>query len=449
MVHAGRQPEYPIWYSLVPMFETLLFRRLPRASSAVALLFMAHLQAAELDRIIAVVDEDVVMQSELDEQTSRVRDALRQQGTEMPPTAVLERQVLERLVLEKIQLQVASQAGIKVTNKDLDKAIADIAKRNKLELPQFEKIIETEGIPFARFREQIAQQILIAKLRHEEVENRVKVSEQEIENFLRNQSTATEGEQEYRLSHILISIPTGASDTELKAVRDKADDALRKIDAGEDFGDIAIRVSDGQQALERGDLGWRKGAEIPSLFADAVSTMKLGDNSGIITSPSGYHIVKLVDKRSGEKIMVEQHKVRHILIKPNALVTPLQAKERLDQLKLRIEGGADFAELARTNSDDRGSALKGGDLGWVSKGQMVPEFEEVMHQSPIGAISQPFPSEFGLHILQVTDQREYDGTEEVKRDRARRAIRDQKMQERQQTWLRSLRDEAYVEYRNK
>lgn len=431
------------------MLETLFFNRLRPILSVVALLLAAEVQAAELDRIIAVVDEDIVMQSELDEQAARVRDALRQQNTEMPPTTVLERQVLERLVLEKIQIQVAAQAGIKVSEKDLNKAIADIAKRNKLELPQFEKIIESEGVPFARFREQIGEQILIAKLRHEEVENRTRVSDQEIENFLRNQSNESESELEYRLSHILITIPSGASDSELKVARDKSDDALRRIDAGEDFGDIALRVSDGQQALEKGDLGWRKGAEIPSLFADAVSTMKLGENSGIITSPSGYHIVKLVDKRSGEKIMVEQHKVRHILIKPNALITTQQAKDRLLQLKMRIESGADFAQLARTNSDDRGTALKGGELGWVSKGQMVSEFEEVMMQTPVGTVSEPFRSGFGQHILQVIDVREYDGTEEVKRAGARRAIREQKMQERQQTWLRSLRDEAYVEYRNK
>jgi peptidyl-prolyl cis-trans isomerase SurA len=430
------------------MFETHIHHRLRRILSAALLLLVGQVMADELDRIIAVVDEDVVMQSELDEQAERVRDALRQQQTQMPPSTVLERQVLERLVLEKIQVQVAAQAGIKVSEKDLNKAVADIAKRNKLELAQFEKIIESEGITFARFREQIGQQILMAKLRHEEVENRVKVTEQEVENFLRNQANENESELEYQLSHILITIPSGASDSELQAARGKADDALRRIDAGEDFGDIALRMSDGQQALEKGDLGWRKGGEIPSLFADAVSAMKVGENSGIITSPSGYHIVKLADKRSGEKIMVEQHKVRHILIKPNALVTTQQANERLQQLKIRIEGGADFGQLARTNSDDRGTALKGGDLGWVSKGQMVAEFEEMMLQSPIGVISQPFRSEFGLHILQVTDMREYDGTEEVKRAGARRAIREQKIQERQQTWLRSLRDEAYVEYRN-
>ena len=431
------------------MLETFISHRLHLLLIVTCGLLSGWAGADELDRIIAVVDEDIVMKSELDEQADRVRSALRQQGTEMPPDTVLERQVLDRLVLEKIQIQKAGEAGIKVTDKELTRAVGDIAKRNKLEMPQFEKIIESEGISFARFREQIGQQVLIAKLRNEEVENRVKVSEQEIENFLRNQSAGSETELEYRLSHILISIPTGANDAELKAVRDKAENALRKVDAGEDFGDIALSASDGQQALERGDLGWRKGAEVPSLFADAVSTMKIGDNSGIITAPNGYHIVKLVDKRDGEKIMVDQHKVRHILIKPNALISPTQAQERLLQLKSRIENGTDFAQLARTNSDDRGSALKGGELGWVSKGQMVAEFEEVMNQSEMGVISAPFRTEFGLHILQVTDARQYDGTVEVKRAAARRAIREQKIQERQQTWLRSLRDEAYVEYRNK
>ena len=245
-----------------------------------------------------------------------------------------------------------------------------------------------------------------------------------------------------------MSIPASAGDEEIKAARLKAEDAVRRLDAGEDFGDIAIRVSDGQQALERGDLGWRKGSQIPSLFADAVSTMKIGETSGLITGPTGFHIVKLVEKRSGDKVMVEQSHARHILVKPNTLVTPQQALERLIQLKLRIEGGADFAALARTNSDDRGSALNGGDLGWVSKGQMVPEFEEVMTAINIGEISRPFPTEFGVHILQVTERRQYDGTEEVRRDRARRAIREQKTEERRQTWLRGLRDEAYVEYRN-
>lgn len=401
----------------------------------------------QLDHIVAVVDEDVVMQSELDEQIQRVRGQLRQQGTEMPPTAVLERQVMERLVLEKIQLQVAERAEVKVEEDALDRAIADIAKRNNLELKQFRKIIESEGYAFDQFREQIRQEITLAKLRKEEVDNRVRVTDNEVDNYLRNEFKNEDSELEYRLSHILISIPSGASDEEVKETRAKAEDVIARLAQGEDFGDIAIRVSDGQQALERGDLGWRRGSEVPSLFADSVSTMEIGDVSGIITSPGGYHIIKLADRRSGEKIMVEQYKTRHILIETSELVTEEQAIQRLRQLKLRLEQGASFEQLAKTHSDDRASALEGGELDWVVKGEMQPEFEEVMTAIDVGAISPPFRTEFGFHILQVTDTREIDGTEEVKRNRARNFLYKQKLDERLQSWLRRLRDEAYVEYR--
>ncbi|MCZ6894204.1 MAG: peptidylprolyl isomerase, partial [Gammaproteobacteria bacterium] len=332
----------------------------------------AAVHATELDRIVAVVDEDVVMQSELEEQMLRVRLQLRNQGTQTPPTAILERQVMERLVLEKIQLQLADRIGVEVEEDSLDHAIVDIARRNELSLEQFREILESEGHQFDYFREQIRQEIVMAKLRKEEVDNRVKVREQEIENFLSNENNEEDNALEYRLSHILITTPVGADDDELRALRNKAKDILDRLDAGEDFGALAIAVSDGQTALDKGDLGWRKGEEIPTLFADSVSTMEIGEVSGIITSPSGLHIVKLADQRTGEKIMVEQHKVRHILIKPNELLPEDQVFGRISQIRLRLDGGADFAQLAQRNSDDRKSALEGGDLGWVSKGNMVP-----------------------------------------------------------------------------
>ncbi len=424
-------------------------RSLANCLGLLLLLLAAQAQGAstELDRIVAVVEEDVIMESELEDQMQRVRAALRQQGTQMPPTAVLERQVMERLVLEKIQLQVADRAGVEVEERALDQAVADIAKRNNLSLDQFREIIESEGYQFDTFREQIRQEILIAKLRREEVDNRVRVRDSEIDNYLHNELQGTDNE-EYRLSHILISTPSGANDQEIRAARAKAEETLARIEGGEDFATVAISVSDGQQALEGGDLGWRKGGEIPSLFADAVSTMEPGDTSGIITSTSGFHIVQLSDKRSGEKIMVPQWRVRHILIKPNELLPPDAALNRLRQLRLRIENGASFALLARTNSDDRGSALQGGDLGWVSKGQMVPQFEEVMLAMEVGELSAPFESEFGFHVLEVTDTREYDGTDEIRRNQARQALRQKKIDERRQSWLRRLRDEAYVEYRD-
>ncbi len=407
----------------------------------------AAVNATELDRILAVVDEDVVMQSELEEQMLRVRLQLRNQGTQTPPTSILERQVMERLVLEKIQLQLADRIGVEVEENSLDHAILDIARRNELSLEQFREILESDGHQFDYFREQIRQEIVMAKLRKEEVDNRVKVREQEIENFLSNENNEEDNALEYLLSHILITTPVGAGDDELRALRNKAKDILDRLDAGEDFGALAIAVSDGQTALDKGDLGWRKGEEIPTLFADSVSTMEIGEVSGIITSPSGFHIVKLVDQRTGEKIMVEQHKVRHILIKPNELLPETQVFRRVSQIRLRLDGGANFAQLAQRNSDDRKSALEGGDLGWVSKGNMVPQFEEAMLAARIGEISQPFRTEFGFHILQVQDRREIDGTKEFKRDRARRVIRKRKTDEKRESWLRRLRDEAYVEYR--
>ncbi len=401
----------------------------------------------ELDRIVAVVEEDVIMETELDEQMQRVRAALRQQGTQMPPTTVLERQVIERLVLEKIQLQIAEQSEITVDEPALDRAVSDLAARNNLSLEQFREILASEGYEFSNFREQIRQEMIMSKLRRAEIDNRVRVSDNEIENYLRNEALGND-DQEYRLAHILISIPSGADNEEIREAREKARLALERLDAGEDFTTVAVSVSDGQQALEGGDLGWRKGDEIPTLFADAVGSMSVGETSGLITSPSGYHIIKLTDKRSGETIMIEQFRARHILLTPNELMTLEQALNRMRQIKLRLDGGADFALIARTNSDDRASALQGGDLGWVGKGQMVAEFEEIMTAIPVGEISPPFQTEFGFHILQVTETRQYDGTEEIRRDRARQALRRQKIDERRQSWLRELRDEAYVDFRD-
>ncbi|MGB1881432.1 MAG: peptidylprolyl isomerase [Gammaproteobacteria bacterium] len=424
------QPSH--WLSIV------LLSSLPLISQAAVI---------ELDRIVAVVEEDVIMETELDEQMQRVRAALRQQGTQMPPTTVLERQVIERLVLEKIQLQIAEQSEITVDEPALDRAVSDLAARNNLSLEQFREILASEGYEFSNFREQIRQEMIMSKLRRAEIDNRVRVSDNEIENYLRNEALGND-DQEYRLAHILISIPSGADNEEIREAREKARVALERLDAGEDFTTVAVSVSDGQQALEGGDLGWRKGDEIPTLFADAVGTMSVGETSGLITSPSGYHIIKLTDKRSGETIMIEQFRARHILLKPNELMTPEQALNRIRQIKLRLDGGADFALIARTNSDDRASALQGGDLGWVGKGQMVAEFEEIMTAIPVGEISPPFQTEFGFHILQVTETRQYDGTEEIRRDRARQALRRQKIDERRQSWLRELRDEAYVDFRD-
>ena len=432
----------------LPQIELTNRRNLLATVTLIMLCSTANVDSEELDKIIVVAEQDVVMESELTSQMDKVKFQIEQQGTRMPPNSVLERQVLERLILEKIQLQVASENKIEVTEEALALAISDMAQQNNLSLPQFKEILASENYEFDVFKDQIRQEILISKLRKSQVDDRVRVRESEIQNYLRNESTAAD-DQEYRISHILISTPSGANDSELKLARDKATEAHRAIELGTPFADVAISVSDGQQALEGGDLGWRKGSEIPSLFADSVSTLSVGEYSGIITNPSGYHIIELTEKRSIEDFMIPQYKTRHILIKPNALLSKTQALNRINQLKMRLEidGDVIFSDMAKNNSDDRTSALQGGDLGWVNEGQMVPEFDEIMTAIEVGNISPPFESEFGYHILQVVEKRMFDGSEEIKHDRARRAIRQQKLDERRQFWLRRLRDEAYVEYR--
>jgi len=426
---------------LSSLFTVLAIVALPWTSFSIC--------AEELDRIVAIVEMDVVMQSEVNEQTDRVKFQMQQQATRMPPNAVLQRQVMERLVLEKVQLQYAEQVKIEVGDDVLKLAIMDMAKQNNLNLEQFKEVLASENYQFDVFKEQIRQEIIISKLRKTEVDNKIRVRETEIDNYLRNESNTAEL-QEYRISHILISVPSEADNKQIQKARKKTEEALGLIEAGDDFGEVAIRVSDGQQALEGGDLGWRKGSQVPGLFADSISALKVGENSGIITNASGFHIIQLTDKRNLEEFMIPQYKTRHILISPNELLPMEQVANRISNLKKRfdLEGDDNFAQIARTNSDDRTSALQGGDLGWVSEGEMVPEFEEIMTAIDIGMVSPPFETEFGFHILQVTETRNFDGTEAIRRDRARRAIRQQKLDERRQYWLRRLRDEAYVEHRN-
>lgn len=398
--------------------------------------------AYELDRIIAVVDDDVILESELERQIARIRGQLREQGTTPPPADILREQVLERLILQKLQLGFAERVGIVVDDTTLEQAITSIAERNNLSLSEFKRILAKEGFEFEEFREDIRAEIVIARLVKQEVENRVRVSPNEVALFLANADEGAQGE-EFRLRHILVSTATHGQD----GARDRIAEAERRLAAGEDFASVAVELSDGQQALDGGDLGWRKGSELPTLFAEVVPPMRAGELSERITSPSGYHLVMLEERRAGEQILVEQTLCRHILIRTNEVVTDADARERLRQLLLRLEGGADFAELARTHSDDRASAIEGGDLGWVSPGQMVPEFEEAMKRTAINEVSRPFQSDFGWHILKVYDRRSYDGTREVKKAQARAAIRQRKLDEELQLWLQRLRDEAWVDIR--
>jgi len=403
--------------------------------------------AVELDRIVAIVNDDVVMASELQERLRTVRNQLRQQGTQMPPTSQLKKQVLDRLIMTKLQLQMARNTGIRVDDETLNRTISGIAAENGVSLTQFRDILERDGYSYAGFREDIRNEIMISRLRQRAVENRVSVSEREMENYLANQQFQGETEVEYRLSHILIALPRSPTTRELEKTRQKAEQILDELRADADFSKTAATYSDGQQALEGGDLGWRKAGRVPTLFADTVSNMKKGDISDLIRSSSGYHIIKLTDVRDSEKVVITQTRARHILIRTDELTSEEDAVRRLTQLKMRVQGGDDFAELARGHSNDTVSAADGGNLGWVSPGELVPEFEEVMNSLAPGEVSDPFQTQFGWHIVQVLERREHDSTEDVRRARAREAIRQRKLEEARENWLREMRHDAYVEYR--
>lgn len=413
------------------------------------LLFSTSLTAAvqELNGIAAVVDDDVITWSELSQRVESISKQLEEKNTPLPPRNILERQILERLIIEQLQLKRAEQAGIQVDDESLNQVIANIARDNKMSLEAFRKTLERDGISFAYFREQIRNEIIMSRLRTNQVDNRVNVTPQEVEAFLEAQKGQRQSNTEFHLYHILIAVPGSASPDEVKEARAKAERVLAELRQGADFQQMAVSYSSGQQALEGGDLGWRRAAQLPTLFAEKVLAMQPGQVSDLIRSSSGFHILKLSEKRGQERHIVRQVNARHILLKTNPLVSDAEARNRLSRLRERILGGEDFAELARAHSEDPGSAAKGGALGWADPGIYVPAFQEALKDTPKGAISEPFKSQFGWHILQVQDWRDYDDTEEAQRNQAYQALRQRKIEEEQQNWLRRLRDEAYVEIR--
>lgn len=403
--------------------------------------------AVELDRIIAVINDDVVMKSELDEKVRTVKNQLKEQGTTLPPSGILEKQVLDRLILTKLQIQMAENTGIRVDDESLNRTISNIAAENKLSLAEFRKILESDGYSYEKFREDIRHEILTSRLRQRQVDNRITVTDREIRNFMDNQQQQGEVEIEYELAHILVSTPEGTSASAREESKKIAEKVLGDLKNNGDFAQLAATYSDSEDALDGGKLGWRKAGQVPTLFAEFVADMQKGDVSGLIRSSSGFHIIKLLDVRSTEQVVVTQTLARHILIKPDELISGDDAKRRLEQLLLRIKGGDDFADLARGHSNDSVSAADGGSLGWISPGDLVPEFEQAMNSLAPGEISPPFQTQFGYHIVQVLERREHDSTEDVKRAKAREAIRERKLEEAHQNWLREMRDDAYVEYR--
>ena len=399
-----------------------------------------------LDRVAAVVNDGVVLSSELDEQVAEITTRISGQGMEMPPAAVLRQQVLDRLVLQEIQMQRAQRAGIRINDEALNSALADVAQRNGIPLADLPKVLASQGVDYNAYRESVRREMTTQVLRQRDVLQRINVSPREIEQFIAKDKNRPSEANEYNLSHILIAVPQDPSTQQLEEAARRAEDVSRRARAGEDFAQLAIANSNSQTALEGGSLGWRRGPEIPTVLADLVVQLKAGETSEPLRTPSGYHIVRLNELR-GEAAqgLVEQTQARHILLKPTEIQDDATVEQRLRAVRERILKGEDFAGLAKTLSEDPGSASEGGDLGWTTPGTFVPEFDKALAALQQNEISQPFRSQFGWHIVQLLGRRQFDNTEEMRRQRAFMQLRESKAEEEIELWLRRLRDEAYVD----
>lgn len=399
------------------------------------------------DRIVAVVNDEVVTLYELRTRLEVAINQLKKQGTPLPARDVLERQMLERLVMDKVQLQHAKEIGVKVDDAQLEQALQRIAASNKLSLAQLREALQKDGITFAKFREEIRDEMTIARVREREVENKIAISEGEIDNYLADDSAKSGGREEYEVAHILLRTPESASPEQIQRLKAKADQVLERLSKGEDFSQLAASFSDAPDGLQGGNLGFRALERLPAIFSDVVVKLKVGEVAPVLRSPNGFHLVKLVSKRGGvAATAVQQTHVRHILIKVNEVVSESDAKHKLAGLYERIKNGGNFAELARLFSQD-GSASKGGDLGWIYPGDTVPEFERAMNELKPGEVSQPIQSPFGFHLIEVLERRVQDVSADRQRVAARQLLRERKMDEAYQDWLRQARDRAYVELR--
>lgn len=401
-----------------------------------------------LDRIVAVVEEGVILESELANKVKGIRQSLEQSNTPLPPESVLGRQVLERMISEKIQVQLAEKAGIKVDDETLRIAVQQIAQRNKISVDELRTSLEQEGMSYPDFLNQIRSEITIGRLRSNQVNSQIKVSDREVDHYLEAQrASGVNADSQYLLGHILIGTPQAASPADVQKAKEKADSLVEALKKGADFKQTALENSNDAQALSGGDLGWRRLAEIPALFADLVPALREGDIQGPIRSPNGFHIIKLLGVKGGEQRPITKTHVRHILIKPNETLSDNDAEQKLLALKERIANGEDFAELARAHSDDKGSAIKGGDLGEVEPGALVQPFEEAMNKLSPNAVSEPVQTQFGWHLIQVLERHESTDSNEALRNQARDALFKRKVEEETELWLRRIRDEAYVEIR--
>jgi len=423
-------------------FQILLF----------SLLGFSHFNAlaaevVKLDRIVAIVDQTVITEQELENRIRTVTAQFKKQETELPAENILRKQILERLISDALQLQYAAQTGLKVDDNQLDKTIERIAEQNQMSLTEFSDALNRDGISMTKFRADIRNEITIARLREREVESRVNVSESEIDNFLTTQASSNENQDEFEISHILIRTPEEGTPEEIQKAKAKVDEVIKALQAGTSFAKVSASFSDAPNALEGGNLGWKSGTQVPTLFLDALKTMQAGDISAPLRSPNGFHIFKLTNKRGGNSpLVIEQTHARHILIKLSEVVSEKDGKQKMDNIKERLDNGEKFEVLARQFSED-GTASSGGDLGWVNPGDTVPQFEKAMNELKDNQISEPVRSPFGWHIIQVLERRKQDMSKEAARLKARQEIRARKADEAYQDWVRELRDRAYVELR--
>ena len=433
------------------IFRLLLLCLLSSLSFISAQAQTRRAQPVEVDRIVAVVNDEAITAFELRARLATVERQLRGQNVQLPPRDVLEKQLLERMITDRVQLQFAKETGLRISDIELDAAIRRIADGNRLSLQDFRAALEKDGIAWIKFREEIRDEIVLARLRDREVESRIVVSDGEIDNYLANpEQDRNLGNIEVQTAHIVLRVPEQASPDQLMRIGARAQAALDQIRRGEDFAKVAASYSDAPDGLSGGAMGTRPLDRLPALYGEAVKKLKPGEVSDIFRSPAGFHIVKLIDRQGSADakpvVALKQTRARHILIKVNELVSEAEAQRKLVALKERLDNGADFAELARLNSNDL-SATKGGDLGWLYQGDTVPDFEKAMDALKINQISEPIQSPFGFHLIQVLERRTEDATAERQRLAARQVLRARKSDEAYQDWVRQMRDRAYVEYR--
>ncbi len=422
-------------------------RQFITATLLVAFSFHVNAALVLLDRIAIIVDEDVIMQSEIEERIRSIKAQLAASpNSKAPPDEALQNQIVERLIVESLQLQMADRAGVKISDDELNQALNSIAAQNQLTLQEFRVAIERDGVPWVDMREQIRREMRISRVQQGMMRKRIQITEQEIKDFLASELGEAITADEFRLGHIVLNVEDSDGTEAVRATRNEAEDLIKLLREGADFRSMAVEFSDGQDALNGGDMGWRKPAQLPSMFAGSVEQMAVGDVEGPIKSGRGYHIIKLLEKRGAvAEGQIAQTEVRHVLIKPNEIRTEQESEDLANSLREEIVGGRSFDEVAKLYSDDPGSALSGGDLGWSRAGLFVPEFEARMNRAELNEVSEVFKTEHGYHFLEVTGRRVEDFSERFKMGQADNYLRNQKFDEELESWLREIREEAFVE----